>query len=59
MDLEAQQITRASGAVIHFQIPAENREKLLNGADEIQLTLDHQDAISRFESRLEQSRPWV
>ena len=59
VDLEAQQITRESGEIIDFQIPAENREKLLSGADEIQLTLEHQDAISRFESQLEERRPWV
>jgi len=59
VDLETQKITRVSGEIIDFQVPSEIREKLLSGADEIQLTLEHHDAIAQFESRLEQTRPWV
>ena len=35
------------------------RENLLTGADEITLTLQHQELIKRFEHNLERNEPWV
>lgn len=49
VDLENQQITDGQREV-HFDIPAYHKEKLLNGWDEIALTLQHEDKITAFES---------
>ncbi|MFZ3577290.1 3-isopropylmalate dehydratase small subunit [Virgibacillus sp. DJP39] len=50
VDLESQRILDAENNSIHFDIPAYHKEKLLNGWDEIALTLQHQDKIDAFEN---------
>ncbi|WP_404451287.1 3-isopropylmalate dehydratase small subunit [Virgibacillus necropolis] len=49
VDLEDQYIVDANQNIVHFDIPAYHKEKLLNGWDEIALTLKHQDKISAYE----------
>ena len=59
VDLKKREITRTSGQVIPFDVPAEVREKLLNGTDDVRVTLDNVAAIDDFEARLEQTQPWI
>jgi len=59
VDLVTHQIMRPSGDVIHFEVPGEVREKLLNGTDDVRVTLESASAIDGFESRLEQNQPWI
>jgi len=59
VDLVTQEITRSSGEVLQFDVAEETREKLINGTDEVRVTLDQVDAIAGFEDCLAQSRPWV
>lgn len=50
VDLAAQEIKDEDGTVVHFDIPAYHKEKLLNGWDDIALTLQLEDKINAFES---------
>jgi len=49
IDLEAQRIVKSDGATIPFEIPPFLRERLLNGWDQIGLTLRHEDKIAAYE----------
>ncbi|PAV30903.1 3-isopropylmalate dehydratase small subunit [Virgibacillus profundi] len=49
IDLEKQRIIAESGTEVSFDIPAYHKEKLLNGWDEIALTLQHEDKITAYE----------
>lgn len=51
VNLEKQEITDSDGASVSFDIPAYHKEKLLNGWDDIALTLLEEDAISAFEEK--------
>ncbi len=51
IDLEAQKIEEPSGTSIPFEVDPFRREALLNGLDEIGLTLQYDSAIQEFESR--------
>src|SRR5207244_3176940 len=49
VDLEAQQVVEAGGRAFPFDFEPFARECLLNGLDDIALTLTHEDAIAAFE----------
>src|SRR5699024_8885323 len=49
VDLETKQITDQDGTVIEFDIPEYHRQNLINGWDEIALTMQLEDKISQFE----------
>jgi 3-isopropylmalate/(R)-2-methylmalate dehydratase small subunit len=53
VDLEAQTVIDAEGQPIPFTIDPFHRYRLLNGLDDIGLTLQHEDAISAYERRME------
>ena len=59
VDLEAQTITDSDGNVFSFEIDSFRRHCLLNGLDEIGLTMEKSAAIDHFESRVAAERPWV
>ena len=59
VDLEAQEIRGPDGGVIHFEIDAFLKRCLLEGLDDIGLTLQKADAIQDFESQSQIQRPWV
>ena len=59
VDLEAQEITTSDGQVIKFEVDAFKKHCLLNGLDDIGLTLEKVTAIDSFEAQSAQSRPWV
>jgi 3-isopropylmalate/(R)-2-methylmalate dehydratase small subunit len=59
IDLEAQEIKGPDGGVIKFDIDPFRKHCLLNGLDDIGLTLEKQDAITAYESKLAESRPWA
>lgn len=52
IDLKQQSIVDEAGQQIHFDIPEYHKEKLLNGWDDIALTLKHQNKISAYEKNL-------
>ncbi len=59
IDLEAQTISGSDGKVIKFNIEQGNKEKLLEGLDDIATTLKAEKNISAFENKLEQNQPWI
>lgn len=59
VDLEAQTITTPSGERIGFEVDEFRRYCLLNGFDDIGLTLQHAGAIRDYESRRRQEAPWL
>ncbi|TFL18028.1 3-isopropylmalate dehydratase small subunit [Jannaschia formosa] len=59
VDLEAQTVTAPDGTVYAFAIDAFKKHCLLNGLDDIGLTMEKAAAIDSFETGMEQARPWV
>ena len=59
IDLEAQEIRGPDGGVVHFEIDAFKKHCLLNGLDEVGLTLAKDDSIAKFEKAAAVERPWV
>ena len=59
IDLAAQTVTTPSGQAMRFQVDASRRESLLNGWDEIGLTLRHSGGIKAYEERRRKSEPWI
>jgi 3-isopropylmalate/(R)-2-methylmalate dehydratase small subunit len=59
IDLAAQTITLSDGQVIRFDVDPFKKHCLLNGLDDIGLTLEKASAISAFEAQAAQARPWV
>jgi 3-isopropylmalate/(R)-2-methylmalate dehydratase small subunit len=59
IDLAAQTVTRPDGKVLNFDIDAFRKECLLNGWDDIGLTLRHADEIKAFEAQRRVEQPWL
>jgi 3-isopropylmalate/(R)-2-methylmalate dehydratase small subunit len=59
IDLEKQEITGPDGGCIRFDIDPFRKHCLLNGLDDIGLTLQKAPAIDRFESGDRTSQPWL
>ncbi|MGR3636879.1 MAG: 3-isopropylmalate dehydratase small subunit [Shimia sp.] len=59
VDLEAQEITSSDGDVIPFEVDAFKKQCLINGLDDIGLTMEKVDAIDAFEAKADAARPWV
>jgi 3-isopropylmalate/(R)-2-methylmalate dehydratase small subunit len=57
VDLAAQEVRTPSGEA--FEIDPFRKHCLLNGLDDIGLTLQNADDIRAFEEKAKQSRPWV
>ena len=59
IDLAAQTIARPNGGVVSFDIDPGLKRRLLEGLDDIALTLDRAAAIDAFEAQRGQARPWL
>ena len=59
VDLEAQTVTGPDGTTVKFEIDPFRKHCLLNGLDDIGLTLQKSTAIDAFEAQAAQTRPWV
>lgn len=59
VDLEQQQVCRPDGKLLPFAVDAFRRECLLNGWDDIGLTLRHADLIRAFEDQRRIEQPWL
>jgi 3-isopropylmalate/(R)-2-methylmalate dehydratase small subunit len=59
VDLQTQKISGPGGADITFDIAPADRTRLMEGLDDIGLTLKHTDEIVAFEKRLAASQPWL
>lgn len=59
VDLQAQTVIRPDGKSYSFEIDAFRKHCLLNGLDDIGLTLQDADAIRAFEEKHRQAQPWL
>jgi 3-isopropylmalate/(R)-2-methylmalate dehydratase small subunit len=59
VDLEAQEVRGPDGGVIKFDIDPFHKHCLLNGLDNIGLTMEKQKAIQAFEEKAQAARPWL
>jgi len=59
VNLEEQQVVTPSGAAFAFSIDEFRKYCLLNGLDDIGLTLQHADDIRAYEEKRKQTAPWL
>jgi 3-isopropylmalate/(R)-2-methylmalate dehydratase small subunit len=59
VDLLTQRISGPGGPDIAFDLPAADRTRLLEGLDDIGLTLKHRDEIVSWEKRMAGDQPWL
>jgi 3-isopropylmalate/(R)-2-methylmalate dehydratase small subunit len=59
VDLQAQTITTPSNEVLGFEVEGFRKNCLLNGLDDIAITLQQGDAIRVYEAQRRQQAPWL
>ena len=59
VDLQAQTLSHAGGETVSFEVDPFRKHCLLNGLDDIGLTLEHVDDIRAYEARRRSEAPWL
>ena len=59
VDLESQTITKPSGEVIAFEVDEFRKHRLINGLDDISLTMQNLGDIKAYEEKRKQQAPWL
>ena len=59
VDLENQEIKGPDGGTIKFEVDSFRKHCLLNGLDDIGLTMQQEKSIKSFEDKVGQQRPWM
>ena len=59
IDLPAQTVSAQGSKPMHFDIDPSRKQALVNGWDEIGLTLRHSDEIKAYEEKRKRSEPWI
>jgi len=59
IDLKTEEIVRASGQTVRFDVPSFVRRPLLKGADEIDMTVQNEAAIESFVAKRKVVLPWL
>ncbi|XKE43972.1 3-isopropylmalate dehydratase small subunit [Halomonas organivorans] len=59
VDLEHQRLVTPSGEILEFEVDAFRKHCLLEGLDDIGITLQDEDAIRAFEQKHREARPWL
>jgi 3-isopropylmalate/(R)-2-methylmalate dehydratase small subunit len=59
VDLDAQTVTSPSGQSYSFEIDEFRKHRMLNGLDDIGVTLESSDAIKAYEAKRRQQTPWL
>ena len=59
IDLEAQTVTSSDGSIFSFEVDPFKKHCLLNGLDDIGLTMEKSSSIEAYEKKLEFERPWL
>jgi len=59
IDLQRQVVIHAGGSEMHFEIDGFRKHCLLNGLDDIGLTLEHAEAIRDYEAKRAVDAPWL
>ncbi len=59
IDLEAQEVRGPDGGVVKFEIDAFRKHCLINGLDDIGLTMTREKDITNYEGKLATAHPWI
>ena len=59
VDLAAQTVVGADGRTLSFEVAAEAKARLLDGLDDVAMTLRQAEAIRDYEERRRREEPWV
>ena len=59
VDLEKQEVRGPDGGIVTFEVDPFRKQCLMNGWDDIGLTLRHEGDISSFEKKREAAQPWL
>ncbi len=59
VNLEEQKVSEPNGVEYRFEIPKFIKERLLQGLDDIAITLKHESKILEYEAKMKAIRPWV
>jgi 3-isopropylmalate/(R)-2-methylmalate dehydratase small subunit len=59
VDLEQQTVSTPTGESFHFDIDPHRKHCIMNGLDDIGLTLEHADEIRTFETKHRERQPWL
>jgi 3-isopropylmalate/(R)-2-methylmalate dehydratase small subunit len=59
IDLVAQTVTSSDGEVYTFEVDSFKKHCLMNGLDDIGLTMEKVASIDTYEAQLSAERPWV
>ena len=59
IDLEKQEIKGPDGGTVHFDIDTFRKHCLLNGLDDIGLTMEKKSEIDAFEAKQKEAQPWL
>jgi 3-isopropylmalate/(R)-2-methylmalate dehydratase small subunit len=59
IDLDKQEIRGPDGGLVRFEVDAFKKHCLLNGLDEVGLTMEKDDRIAAYEKRAAVDRPWA
>ena len=59
VNLEEQEVTSSDGRIINFKIDKFLKHCLLNGLDDIALTLEKEKEIDVYETEIKDNRPWI
>lgn len=59
VDLATQTVSTPTGESFAFEVDAERKHRLLNGLDDIGITLQFTDRIKAYEARRKQETPWL
>ncbi|WP_416137127.1 3-isopropylmalate dehydratase small subunit [Halomonas sp. HK25] len=59
VDLENQRVVTPSGEILEFEVDGFRKHCLLEGLDDIGITLQDEDAIRTFEAKHRAARPWL
>ena len=59
IDLESQEIRRPNGATIKFDLDSFRKKCLMEGLDDIALSLEQKTKIEKFETNLKSNKPWI
>ncbi len=59
VDLDTQTVTLADGTSVSFDIESFRKHRLLEGLDDIGITLQRKDEITAFEAKQKAAMPWL
>ena len=59
INIQNQTITTPNNLEINFDINDSDKDRIINGYDDIELTLKHKNKIQDFEDNMKRSKPWL